>query len=203
MAGVLLFGGSFDPIHHGHLIVARATAERIGATRVVLIPAAVSPHKIGRSSAAASHRLRMCELAIAREPLLEVCDWETMQTGPSYTLHTVNYFRSQVPRGERLYWLIGMDSLRELHTWHRIAELAALCTFVTARRNSDNLPETAALAEAIGGGLVADMLDHVVDTPRVDISSTDIRRRVAEGRSIRFLVPDAVCEYIATHHVYV
>lgn len=198
----MLFGGSFDPIHHGHLIVARAAAEQVGASRVVLIPAAVSPHKIGRQIAATEHRVRMCELAIASEPQLEVCDWETKRSGPSYTFHTVSHLRSIAPATERFFWLIGMDSLGELHTWHRIAELSSLCTFVTARRNSDEIPDAPALAETIGAASFANVLSHVVETPRVDISSTDIRRRIVEGRSIRYLTPDAVCDYIAAHRVY-
>src|SRR5205814_3740928 len=144
---------SFNPIHNGHLIVARAAAEQLGVQRVVLLPSAHPPHKPSQDLAPAADRLEMCRLAVAGDGLFEICDWELRQPGPNYTIHTIEHFRaaahgdreSSSPHAGRPspspasadagdwrpYWLIGMDSLRELPTWHRIGELLDLCTFVT------------------------------------------------------------------------
>lgn len=202
MAGVLLFGGSFDPIHHGHLLVARAAAEQLGVGRVVLIPGAAPPHKLDKRLAPAAQRVAMCRLAVVGDPLFAVSDWEVSQAGPNYTLLTVQRFRAASPEGTELYWLIGMDSLRELRTWYRIAELVAACTVVTAGRPGVAPPELeeclamlpVEAREAIGR--------HILNTPLIEISATEVRARARAGQSLRYLVPDAVAAYIETHGLY-
>ena len=108
----LLFGGSFDPIHYGHLIVSRFVAEHLAIPRVVLVPGARPPHKADAGLAPAADRLAMCRLAVAGDSQFEVSDWELGQPGPNYTLHTIEHYRSASPPGAQFYWLIGMDSLR-------------------------------------------------------------------------------------------
>lgn len=202
MSGTLLFGGSFDPIHHGHLIVARAVAERLGLN-VLLIPSANPPHKRAAALAPASERLAMCARAVAGERGLSVSDWELRAGGTSYTLRTVEHFAREAGYGS-LYWLIGMDTLHALHTWYEIGRLAELCTFVTARRPGSVAADvrTLRLSEVISAEALARVGAHVVEAPEIGISSTDVRARVARGASVRYLVPDAVADYIAERGLY-
>lgn len=200
MPGTLLFGGSFDPIHHGHLIVARAVAEQLAAPRVVLIPSAQPPHKLNWTLAPAAERLKMCQLAVANDPLFEASDWELGQPGPNFTLQTVERFRT-ICAGP-LYWLIGMDSLAELTTWRRVADLAAACTLVTARRPGFDVPDLGLLEGLIGADLVARIRAQIKDTPQIDISATELRRRVRAGQSIRYLAPEAVVRHIEQRGLY-
>lgn len=199
--GVLLFGGSFDPVHHGHLIIARSAAERLGLTQVILLPSARPPHKDPSLLTPAEHRLEMCRRAVSGDPLFDVSDWELHQPGQNYTLNTVRHFRERSPHAS-IFWLIGMDSLAELATWYCVAELVRACTIVTAGRPGRLWPELSALEALIGADAIAQLRRHVLDTPLVDISATQVRRRVAEGRSIRYLVPEAVAQYIAGCGLY-
>lgn len=201
MAGRLLFGGSFDPLHHGHLIVARSVAERLQVDRIVLIPAGQPPHKLGRVCASAVDRLAMCRLAVEHDSLFEVWDWEIQQPGPSYTIQTVEHFRTAKPSVAPLYWLIGMDSFRELGSWRRVSELCELCTLVTAARPGFE-PDVSGLSPPLSSAQVQRLLDHVVDTPRIEIESTDIRARCARGLATRYLVPPAVDEYMLQRGLY-
>ncbi len=202
MQKLLLFGGSFDPIHHGHLIVARAVAEQLDIPRVVLIPSARPPHKPTHRLAPGAQRLEMCRQAVQGDALFAVSDWEVTQAGPSYTLHTVEHFQQVSPADTQLYWLIGMDSLRELATWYRVGELAALCTLVTADRPGYELPDFSEHAAVMSPAAIERLRAHVLVTPRIEISASDVRQRVGAGQSIRYLVPDGVAAYIAQVGVY-
>jgi len=202
--GILLFGGTFDPIHHGHLIVARAVAERLGAARVVLIPASRPPHKPD-ALASPENRLAMVRLAISGEDLFEASDVEIRRQGPSYTRDTVGQFRAEHGGDAGLLWLIGADMLPDLPSWHCVEEVLDLAQVVIALRPPwDERIERvfAGLTGRLGDGRVARLRQKVVRTPLIDISSTDIRRRAAAGRSVRFLVPGPVADYIARHRLY-
>ena len=203
MAGILLFGGSFNPIHHGHLIVSRAAAEALGAERVVLVPSASPPHKRRAGLAPASDRLAMCQLAVEGDAQFEVSDWELTQDGPNYTLLTVRWFRAALPPGQPLYWLIGRDSLCELHTWYHIAALVDACTLVTVGRDAREFPALRELAAMLSANQMERLRSHYLSTPLIEISATDIRDRAESGASIRHLVPDAVRQYISSHRLYV
>lgn len=198
---LLLFGGSFNPIHNGHLIVARDVAERLAVPRVTLVPCRQPPHKPQAQLATGEDRLAMCQLATAGDPLFDVCDWELRQPGPNYTLLTIAHFRRERPDA-RLYWLIGGDSLAELDTWHRVAELTAMCTLVTAARPGHCSPDLSRLARLIAPERLAELRENIVATRMVDISASEIRERVRAGRCIRYLAPEPVREYIASHGVY-
>ncbi len=202
MDRILLFGGSFNPIHHGHLIVCRAVAERLRCARTFLIPSARPPHKPERVLPPAADRVAMCRLATQDDPAFEVSDWETRQSGPNYTLHTVEHFARELGSGAALHWLIGMDSLHELAAWYRAAELVEACTIVTAARPGFDPPARSTLAACFAPPQVDKLLAHIVDSPRIDIASTDIRSRVSAGLSIRYLVPEAVRQYIAERGLY-
>ena len=181
-----LYGGTFDPIHHGHLILARDAIEQLKLDRVVFLPAAISPHKLKRAPASAELRRAMVAAAIAGEPRFVMDDSELRRSGPSFTIDSVEEIRARHPEA-RLYYLIGADNLRELHTWRRIEELRRLVQFVVFGRGLEN-PGTAD--------------DFPSLSRRIDISATEIRERVACGVSIRYLVPDPVRLLIESHHLY-
>ncbi|MCL2329909.1 MAG: nicotinate-nucleotide adenylyltransferase [Phycisphaerae bacterium] len=200
--GIALFGGTFDPIHHGHLLAARAVAEQLSLDRVVFVPAPNPPHKIGHELSDAADRLEMVRRAIEGEPRFEVSDIEIRRSGPSYTVLTVQEYRQLVGPGVPLVWIIGGDSLPELHSWYRVSELVQLCRVVTAVRPSYEMPELTALQGCLPGPMLEQLKQDVLATPRIDISSTDIRRRIRDGRPIRYLLPDRVIEYIQSRGLY-
>jgi nicotinate-nucleotide adenylyltransferase len=181
-----LYGGTFDPVHHGHLILARDALEELKLDRVIFIPARLSPHKLASSPAPSNVRREMLAAAIAEEPAFAVDDSELSCTGPSFTIDTVERVRAAQPEAT-LFYLIGADNLRALHTWRRIEDLRRLVEFVVFGRNGK---------EEEGPGQFRTL------TRRVDISATEVRQRVARGESIRYLVPEPVRSLIAAHHLY-
>ncbi len=197
-----LFGGSFDPIHHGHLIMARAMAERLRLARVILLPSAQPPHKQADSLAPATHRTEMVRLAIEHDPLFQLSDHDLSRTGPTFTVDTVQHFRDHYGPTTPLFWIIGADSLAELTTWRDVPGILARCEIATATRPGSDPLDWDALGAAIGRSLVERVRSHVHETPAIGISSTDIRRRVAGGLSIRYFVPGAVNRYITQNDLY-
>ncbi len=197
-----LYGGSFDPIHVGHLISARSVAEALSFSTVILIPSARPPHKEGAAMTSAEHRLAMVRLAIEGDPLFEASDVELGRAGPSYTLDTVAEFHRRFGDTAELFWIIGADSLPELPTWHRIDELVKRVTIVTAARPGSVKPAVADLADAVGEEAARALLSDRCPTPEIDISATRIRARVAAGDSVRYLTPEAVASYIQRHGLY-
>ncbi|QDV92445.1 Nicotinate-nucleotide adenylyltransferase [Phycisphaerae bacterium RAS2] len=203
MAGVGLLGGSFDPIHFGHLISARSCAEQLGLERVVLIPSAVPPHKRGAPMTDGAHRLEMARRAVDGDELFEVCDVEFHRSGPSYTIDTIAEIQRLGTHGAReLCWLIGADTLPELHTWHRAAELVQQARIVTVVRPGWSPPPKAELAKWAGEESAVKLLRDCVITPAIGISATEIRDRVRTGKSIRNLVPEPVRSYIDATGLY-
>jgi nicotinate-nucleotide adenylyltransferase len=191
----LCFGGSFNPIHHGHLICARAVAEMAGFERILLIPSAQPPHKPNSPDlAAAEHRLAMCRRAIAGDPLFNVDDIEMRQTGTSYTLNTVRLLRQLGM--VRVSWLIGADMLNFLPNWHQPLKLMEEVQFVVMARPGFQFDWSSLPAE------YQPLRDHVVEAPRIEISSTEIRRRVKLALPLTYLTPPAVADYIRGHHLY-
>ena len=199
---ILLFGGTFDPIHNGHLIVSRAAAELLGVDRLILIPAAQPPHKSSTTLAPAEDRLRMAQLAVADDELIHACDCELNRPGPSFTLDTVNHMRSVFGPRAKLYWLIGADTIKELTTWYKITQIINECTIVTARRPGYTDADLASLQSTFDDQQISVIREHMLDTPTIDISATAIRRRIREGLSIRHLVPTPAHDYILTHDLY-
>ncbi len=199
---IALFGGTFNPIHNGHLIIARSIAELLGLSRVVLIPSANPPHRNDDDLADAADRLEMVRLAIAGEPDFEASDFEIRRSGPSYTILTVEGHRESLGPDLPIHWIIGGDTLCELHTWYRVSELVDMCRIVTAARPGFESPDLSPLATALSAPQIQRLRDGILPTPRIDISATDIRRRVRAARSIRYLVPDAVRKYIADRGLY-
>lgn len=248
---VALYGGSFNPIHLGHLSIARAVAERLQLDRVVFLPTSNPPHKVAGDLAPAEHRAAMVKLAIAGEPLFEFSDCDMTRPGPTYTIETVTHFREQLrnhkdtkaqrpvedgvgttsrctleeriagdekaggslrnlPRGLQicgdvdwfLGWIIGADSLIELPTWHRPGELIDTCQIITASRPGYDVIDWHKLGETFSPAQIEKLHQGVIETPRIDISSTEIRKRIHAGESIRSMVPVAVEEYILSNRLY-
>jgi len=197
-----LYGGSFDPIHNGHLIIARAVAERLSITRVILLPSAHPPHKAGERLAGPAHRAQMVTLAIADEPLFELSDYDLTRPGPSYTIDTVKHFRDLLGTSADLYWIIGADSLAELTTWRRAGDLVDACRIVTAGRAGRAQIPWDRFTAVLNDGQIAKLKSGMLDTPLIDIASTEIRDRAARGHSVRYLVPDKVLAYIEQHGLY-
>lgn len=197
-----LYGGSFDPVHFGHLISARSIAEHLRLDRMILLISPRPPHKTGIKQTDALHRLEMARLAVEGEPLFEVSDAELSRDGPSYTIDTIEAFRREVGPEAQLFWIIGADSLPELPTWRRVPDLVRAACIVTATRPGFVPPSIEFLASAVGREHAEALLDQCCPTPAIDISSTEIRRRVSRGLSIRFLVPDAVASHIHRHGLY-
>ncbi len=200
---MVLYGGTFDPVHYGHLITARAVAEQCGYDKVVLLPAASPPHKV-QASADGADRLDMLRLAVADDPMFDVSAMELRRTGKSYTFDTLDALHKSRGGGE-IHWIVGADMLADLPNWHRANEVVDLATIIVALR-----PPWHERIEQILGDLSARMGPEraeklargVVATPLIDISSTDIRRRVASGLPIRYLVCDAVADFIREKGLY-
>jgi nicotinate-nucleotide adenylyltransferase len=198
----LLYGGSFDPIHAGHLALARAAARALGADRVSLVPAADAPHKRGAAAAPAADRLEMCRRAVAGDPLIDVLDIEVARGGVSYTIDTVRELKAGACRGDQLMLLIGQDQLADLTNWRNAAELAALATIAVLPRSGTPEPPWTDLYAKLGRDATDAIRARFLHVPAVDISSTAVRRRVADGKSIRCWVPDAVADYVEARGLY-
>ncbi len=201
-AGIGLYGGSFNPIHNGHLIIARAVAEQLDLQRVVFLPTASPPHKASEGLADPAHRAEMTRLAIAGEPRFELCDFDLTRKGPSYTFETVTHFREVLGPDALLHWIIGADSLAELTTWRRISALMDACRIVTAARVGWEQINWDELRGVLDEARIARLQTGVLRTPIIEVSSCDIRNRKRQGRSIRYLLPDSVAAYIEANALY-
>ena len=183
-----LFGGSFDPIHHGHLITARSALEQLELDEVRFVPAREQPFKVGQHQASAMHRARMVELAIAGEAGFRLERTELDHTGPSFTVDTLRALSAAEPDSQWVL-LLGDDAARDLPKWREpdvVAKLARIAVFARPGSQPAQL----------------DGMWRRIAVPLVEISATDVRRRMREGLSIRYRVPDAVAAYAAAHGLY-
>lgn len=193
-----VFGGTFDPPHLGHLILAEAAADHLGLARVLFVPAGIPPHKEAPAvRAGAEHRAEMTRLAIAGNARFALARTDLERPGPHYTVDMLRLLREEYP-GSDLVLLVGGDSLRDLPTWSRPQELIALARLGVLRRPADDV-NLEALERAIPG-LAARVT--WIPAPRLDIASSAIATAIAAGRSVRYLVPDAVLAYIEAHSLY-
>lgn len=197
MAPVGLLGGSFNPPHVGHLVCAQEARDQLGLDRVLLLPAHDPPHKELPGDPGPRARLDMCRLAVGGDPGLGVCAIELEREGPSYTVDTLRVLAEREP-GDELTFIVGGDMADTLPSWREPREVLRLARMaVTGREELDELGLAAKLADLHDGSRVV-----FFTMPRLDVSSTDLRRRVSEGRPIRHLVPDAVADEIAAHGWY-
>jgi len=193
-----ILGGTFDPIHLGHLIVAEEVRIKLELPKILFIPAG-NPWLRRGPVTPAKHRLEMVRLAIKPNPFFELSNLEVERPGPSYTVDTLLTLREKFGQESEFYFIIGPDALAELPKWKSPEKLIRLCWLVAVRRPGAPEVKLSELEEAIPG-LSSRLV--LVDEPRIGISSTDIRERVAEGFSIRYLVPDEVQTYIYRHRLY-
>lgn len=197
-----LYGGSFDPIHFGHLIIARAIAEHLHLARVIFLPSATPPHKLTERLIDAHHRAAMVKLAIAGEPGFDISDFDLTRNGPSYTFHTVSHFQELLGEEAEVHWIIGADSLADLPTWYRVRDLVSDCRIITAARAGWEKIPWDQLQSTFDEEQIAKLRGGILLTPIIEISSTEIRDRLRRGRSIRYLVPEDVRLYIERHRLY-
>lgn len=203
-----LYGGTFNPVHVGHLRVAEEMREQFHLDRVVFIPSFQPPHKSGCHTPAA-HRLAMVQAAVAANEWFVVSDVEIQRAGPSYACETIRHFRRWYGNRAELFFIVGSDAFEEIATWHAYPEFFALCHFVVMSRPGCAI---SALPPELAGRYTRHSATEYrspqgcrlifCSVTGLDVSSTDIRRRVTAGASIRYLVPDTVAQYINQHGVY-
>jgi nicotinate-nucleotide adenylyltransferase len=195
--GVL--GGTFDPIHNGHILMAESALSHLNLFEVLFIPAGCPCFKSKKAVTPARHRLRMVKLAIAGKPSFRFSAMEVERAGVTYTVDTIRALKSSLEPQDELFFIMGWDSLKEFHLWHQAAELISLCRLVVVPRAGCPKPDIAELEKEIPG-----LMQHIImlDSPVIEVSSSDIRQRVKNGMDIRGLVPDAVAEYIAEKGLY-
>lgn len=197
MAAVGLMGGTFDPIHFGHLILGEQAAERLGLDTVLYVTTPNPPHKAGQSIAEARHRFEMTRLAVDGNERFECSDIEMRRAGLCYTVDTVREIRGLYGPETRVYVLVGADEAAALNTWRDPHGLQELATVVVANRPGFEVSAALALLPPeLAAGIMP------LRMPGVDISATDLRERVRSGRSIRYLAPECVRRYIADNGLY-
>jgi len=195
--GVL--GGTFDPVHNGHLAIAGEVAARLALDEILFIPAGQPQLRTGGPVSAGEHRVQMVRLAINGKPRYRLTTMEVERAGPSYTVDTIAQLRSQLKGGDRLFFILGWDILAELPRWREPGRLVSMCRLVVVPRPGYPLPALHSL-EVLVPGLTKNVI--LLNEPRVDISASEIRQRVAQELPIRHLVPGAVADYIREQGLY-
>ena len=194
-----LFGGTFDPVHLGHLVTAEEALHRLGLEFVLFVPAGNPWLKAHRRVAPAEHRLAMVRLAVADNPRFRVSDAEVRRPGPTYTVDTLRELRAELGPGVRIHLILGVDSLAELGRWHRPEEVLRMSAVVGMARPGAPPPDLEAL-DRIRPGASREVV--LLEGPLIGVSGTEIRRRLAAGASVRYMLPTAVEEYIRCHRLY-
>lgn len=194
-----IMGGTFDPVHYGHLVAAEGVRFEYRLEKVIFVPAGRPPHKPNYRISDPEHRLALTRLAVASNPFFEVSDLEIKRPGLSYTYDTIREMhRVYVP--EEIFFITGADAVLEILSWHRFGDLLEMCRFIAVTRPGYDLNNlTGKLSE-----LPAHLIDRIVpvEVPALTISSSDIRRRVREGRPIKYLLPESVEAHILERHLY-
>ncbi len=212
MARVAVLGGSFNPIHYGHLLLAEDVLEQLALDRVLFVPAGSPPHKPAALLAPAADRFEMVRRAIAEHPRFDVSDVELRRTGPSFTVDTLSALAAG---GDQLYYIVGSETFLDLLTWREPRKVAALARLVVIPRAGSVFDTEGAAAQkvlheiGVEGGFVhaggappparGVLIVHATSLP---LSASDLRRRVREGRSLVYRVPPAVIDYVQTHGLY-
>ncbi|MFH1087972.1 MAG: nicotinate-nucleotide adenylyltransferase [Chloroflexota bacterium] len=194
-----ILGGTFDPIHIGHLVIAEQAAHRLQLEQVLFIPAGNPRLKTNPSVIPAYHRLEMTRLAIAGNPRFRLSDMEVKRPGPTYTVDTVRQLKAETGEGRELFFIMGWDSLENIRSWKEPASLVKMCRLVTVPRVGYARPSLKTLEENIPG--ISEAVEFL-DAPLIGVTSSDIRDGVTRGLSIRYLVPEAVERYILEQRLY-
>ena len=196
-----LLGGSFDPVHNGHLLLAECCREQCRLDEVWFLPAAVPPHKQDRELTPAPHRIEMLELATAGNPAFSVCLYETDRGGVNYTVDTLAHFHEEDPERE-MFFLMGADMFLDLPHWRDAARVCELAVPVVVRRPGSGPIDVDCLRGVASEERIEAVRCQQVEMPEIGISGTDLRRRVALGQRLRYRIPRAVEMYILMHRLY-
>lgn len=199
MPYVGIMGGTFDPIHYGHLAAAEGAMHVAGLEQVIFLPNRQPPHKVGRPVSPAEHRAAMVKLAIAGNPRFGFSDMELLREGPSFTIDTVRAVHANHPDWQTAF-IIGMDSLLEITTWRDYRTLLALTDIIAVGRPGFSAERRDQVLAALGPELTRRV--RVVETPGVAVSSTELRQMAAVGYPLRYLIPEAVEHYVQEHRLY-
>lgn len=194
-----IMGGTFDPIHYGHLVTAEAARARFNLDRVIFVPTGQPPHKLNQQVSSARHRYLMTVLATITNPFFEVSSVEIDRKGLTYTIDTVREFIRRFGDDTELFFITGADAVLDILSWREVDNLAKLCQFIAATRPGFSMADLNRIKTAIRAcsGVV-----HEIEVPALAISSTDIRQRVKERRPIKYLVPESVEYYILKNGLY-
>ncbi len=193
-----IFGGSFNPIHIGHLVIAEAAWQEFGLEKVIFVPTGDTPHK-DMHHIPKETRYRMVELAVENNPHFAISDIEVRRTGISYTVDTIREFQKSFPGETEFYFIAGTDAVAALPSWKYNRHLLELCHFICARRpgNERNIKETIRYFGDLGHEKI-----HCLMTPELAVSSTILRHRIELGKSVRYLIPDPVIDLIEQEGIY-
>jgi nicotinate-nucleotide adenylyltransferase len=196
-----IFGGTFDPVHYGHLLLAECCREQCRLDAVWFLPAATPPHKQGQELTPAARRIEMLELAIAGNPIFSVCRYEAEHEGVHYTADTLEHFHEEVPSRE-LFFLMGADMFLDLPNWRSPARVCELAVPVVVRRPGCGVVDFGCLQGIASPERIELFRGHQVEMPEIGTSSSELRRRSLAGESLRYRTPRAVEMYIETHRLY-
>lgn len=194
-----IIGGTFDPIHYGHLLAAEWAGEVFGLDKIIFIPAARPPHKDPASVINGDHRYRMVELAIKDNPAFTASSLELERSGYSYTVDTIRHYLAADPQLD-IRFILGVDALQLIYTWKEVGQLIKLCRFIVVTRPGYQLDRH----DPVFATVPAALWDRIelLSIPGLEISSSEIRKRVAAGRSVRYLLPPVVADYIKKNDLY-
>ncbi len=194
-----IMGGTFNPVHYGHLIAAECARMEFGLDRVIFIPARIPPHKDVTGVLDENLRYTMVEIAVRNNPAFEVSDLELKRAGVSYTVDTIEYYREAYP-GSSIFFIMGLDSLFILDTWKDIERLAKMCRFIVVTRPGYNINDEDKLRDRLPPAFWRQA--EFIPIPGLDISSSDIRKRVSRGKPIRYMLPEDVERFVLENHLY-
>jgi nicotinate-nucleotide adenylyltransferase len=206
MKSAALFGGTFNPIHYGHLAIAEEVRTKYHLDKIIFVPTHQPPHKDPADLAEPQQRILMAHLATVSNPCFEVSGLEVERGGKSYTVDTVRHFRQYFGAGTDLYFIVGADMLPEISSWKNVGELFKLCRFIAVSRPGYDIQRILNRHYLAAGSFdtASELLENILieETPMLEISATQIRRRVKEWKSIKYLVPEPVEQFIHNHQLY-
>lgn len=194
LKSLAIMGGTFDPVHFGHLSAAQTVQDLLSIDKILFLPSGDPPHKQKSGLTPAETRFHMTQLAIRDNPGFITSRLEIDREGRTYTIDTIHELRKELPAETKLYFIVGADAFLEMPTWYHAQELLRSCSYIVVNRPGYPLHIDPDTFEGVDY--------HIVEVPPLDISSTEIRKRVREGRSIKYLLPDQVIEWIYAHHLY-
>jgi nicotinate-nucleotide adenylyltransferase len=200
---IILFGGTFDPIHKGHIEVALCAAKKLSANKIVIIPARRSPHKHKHPVAYDTDRIAMIQAAIEGLDGFEISNVELNRGEPSYTIDTVRQLREKFGEFCEFFWLIGADMLPSLPLWHRITELLEECNICVMNRGGYEKPDFESLRGKLKPEFIENLQKNMIETPLIEISSTEIRQGIIEEKDVSKFLQPAVWDYIKRRKIYV